>query len=165
MPFGENGGASGTSLRGDPAARSVATEAGRKALAARLGQRPKSSFSVRRQIAFPVATAVEDAQDHRHEASELIRSLIQKIVLTPDPHSSGLLIDVHGDLAGILNIAVGETESEELDMKQIRLVVGLPEPVAADVPPRVGAAARMRALQDANMKVGKMVGPSGQFAN
>ena len=124
---------------------------------------PNMALRYRQEVNALVRSLNDEA--HRHEASELIRSLIQKIVLTPDPQSSGLLIDVHGDLAGILNIAVGETESEELDMKQIRLVVGLPEPVAADVPPRVGAAARMRALQDANMKVGKMVAGTNHHLN
>ena len=96
-------------------------------------------------------------EKHRHEATELIRSLVEKIVLIPDPKSAGLLIDVYGDLAGILNVAVDNAEGTELDLKQIRLVVGLPEPVKSDKPAKVAAATRMRGLQAANMAQGKMV--------
>ncbi len=41
----------------------------------------------------------------RAEASEHLRSLIGKIVLTPEPGREELRIDLHGDLAGILQIA------------------------------------------------------------
>ena len=67
-------------------------------------------------------------EERRHEAIELIRSLINKIVLVPDPKGEGLLIDIHGDLAGILNIALkGEDakSKQEIDIKQIRLAAGL----------------------------------------
>ena len=116
---------------------------------------PNMALRYRQEVNALVRSLNDDA--HRHEATELIRSLIQKVVLTPDPKSAGLLIDVHGDLAGILNIAVGEAECEELDLKQIRLVVGIPEPVKPTVSPKVAAANRMKALQAANMGVGKMV--------
>ncbi len=69
-----------------------------------------------------------DDDEHRHEDIELIRSLIDKIVLVPDPDSKGLLIDLHGDLAGILNIATeGESAKpgREIDIRQIRIVAGL----------------------------------------
>ncbi len=39
------------------------------------------------------------------EASEHLRALIGKIVLTPEPGREDLRIDLHGDLAGILQIA------------------------------------------------------------
>ena len=42
---------------------------------------------------------------HRDEAAELIRSLVDKIVLTPTQDVSGLDVDLIGDLAGILSIA------------------------------------------------------------
>jgi len=41
----------------------------------------------------------------KSEASEHIRMLVEKIVLTPKPNQDGLSIDLHGDLAGILRIA------------------------------------------------------------
>jgi hypothetical protein len=46
-----------------------------------------------------------DRKDARAEASEHLRGLIGKIVLTPQPGSKDLRIDLHGDLAGILQIA------------------------------------------------------------
>ena len=46
-----------------------------------------------------------DREDARAEASEHLRALIGKIVLTPRPGRDNLRIDLHGDLAGILQIA------------------------------------------------------------
>ena len=43
----------------------------------------------------------------RTEASEHLRGLLSKIVLTPKGNEDGLTIDLYGDLAGILNIAEG----------------------------------------------------------
>ena len=81
-------------------------------------------------------------QGHRHEAAELIRSLIDHIVLSPNPAGPGLLIDLFGDLAGILNIATKEDRArgkQEVDLKQIRMVVGLEPPTlrekVKDMPP------------------------------
>ena len=45
----------------------------------------------------------------RQEASDLLRRLIDKIVLTPDMGSEKLTIDLYGDLAGILALAHGQT--------------------------------------------------------
>ena len=44
-------------------------------------------------------------QEHREEATELIRTLVDKIVLTPTDDNTGLSVDLIGDLAGILSIA------------------------------------------------------------
>ncbi len=65
---------------------------------------------------------------NRTEAVEIIRSLIERVVLTPNPKGSGMLISLHGDLAGILNMALGSDKGEnqtEIDLKQVKLVVGL----------------------------------------
>jgi len=43
----------------------------------------------------------------RSEASQLLRTLVDKIVLTPKEDNQGLSIDLYGDLAGILNLATG----------------------------------------------------------
>jgi DNA invertase Pin-like site-specific DNA recombinase len=62
-----------------------------------------------------------------NEASEFVRALIEKVVLTPDPASdTGLTIDLYGDLAGILNIARTDKASApvtESELKRIELVV------------------------------------------
>lgn len=46
-----------------------------------------------------------DRKDGRSEATEHLRALIDKIVLTPEKGREDLRIDLHGDLAGILGIA------------------------------------------------------------
>ena len=51
-------------------------------------------------------TALND-QQFRGEAAELLRRLIDKIVLVPDTENKELAIDLHGDLAGILSLATG----------------------------------------------------------
>ena len=52
-------------------------------------------------------------QDHRHEAADLIRGLIDKVVLTPKEEESGLYIDLKGDLAGILTMATKDRTARE----------------------------------------------------
>ena len=62
------------------------------------------------------------------EAIEMVRGLIEKIILTPDPDGDGLLINLYGDLAGIAKIASGKSqfrEEEEEALRQVRLVTGL----------------------------------------
>ena len=44
-------------------------------------------------------------EDDRYEAVDLIRSLIEKIVLTPDKDNKRLKVNIYGDLAGILSLA------------------------------------------------------------
>ena len=51
-------------------------------------------------------------EDHRAEAAELIRSLVEKVVLTPTADRTALVVDLHGDLAGILTMATGEARRE-----------------------------------------------------
>jgi site-specific DNA recombinase len=48
--------------------------------------------------------------EHRAEAVEVVRSLIEKIVLTPDESENRLMSDLHGNLAGILSLSA-ETKS------------------------------------------------------
>jgi site-specific DNA recombinase len=52
-------------------------------------------------------------EEHRSQAAEIIRSLINKIVLTPKQNNSELSIDLIGDLAGILKIAVEHNATNE----------------------------------------------------
>jgi len=44
-------------------------------------------------------------EEHKEEAIDLIRNLVDKIVLTPTKDEKGLSVDLIGDLAGILSIA------------------------------------------------------------
>ncbi|MDT8855232.1 hypothetical protein RNZ50_09440 [Paracoccaceae bacterium Fryx2] len=50
--------------------------------------------------------ALGDA-DGMEMSKETLRALIEKIVLSPDPEGEGLLIDLHGALAGLLRFATG----------------------------------------------------------
>ena len=69
---------------------------------------PRMAERYRKEVGRLVAT-LNDKQ-HRTEASSLIRDLIDRIVLTPNAERSELMIDLHGDLAGILAIANGGTQ-------------------------------------------------------
>ena len=74
-----------------------------------------------------LVTSLND-ENHRAEASELIRSLIEKIVLTPDPESGELVLDLHGDLAGILDMAASKGKPATkagYDLGQAKLVAGI----------------------------------------
>ena len=57
-----------------------------------------------------VATLIKsmNSQDHRHEAADVIRGLIEKIVLSPKEGQKGVHVDLIGDLAGILKMATGD---------------------------------------------------------
>jgi site-specific DNA recombinase len=74
--------------------------------------------------------------EHRDESASLIRKLVDKIVLTPND-ANGLSIDLHGDLAGILQVSIGkllpgakkraasEVPSEAAGLQQVTLVAGI----------------------------------------
>ena len=47
-------------------------------------------------------------EETRTEAANLLRGLIDKIVLTPKASGTEYAIDLHGDLAGILTVAAGK---------------------------------------------------------
>ncbi len=73
--------------------------------------------------------AVKDLRAHlsadqtRSEASEHLRGLIEKIVLTPKDGGHGLTVDLHGDLAGILNAALEEKDVKTLEtLDRLRLL-------------------------------------------
>ena len=75
---------------------------------------------------FHLAEALNE-DGTRAEAAELLRKLIDKIVLTPQPQ--GYSIDLHGDLAGILTLASGKnnkTACADLAeaVSQVSLVAG-----------------------------------------
>ena len=62
-------------------------------------------------------------KEHLHETADLIRGLIDKIV-PPKENESGLYIDLKGDLAGILAIAVGNKPDTEKQaaIKQMKTI-------------------------------------------
>ncbi len=88
---------------------------------------PNLAELYRRKVADP-AVAV-DALASRDEAFELVRSLIDRVVLTPD--NDELKIDLQGDLAGILahceegNGNKKPAASVEARAEQIKMVAGV----------------------------------------
>ncbi|MBL8567926.1 MAG: recombinase family protein [Phreatobacter sp.] len=94
---------------------------------------PNMASRYRREVTELVATLKDES--HRAEVSKIIRGLIERIVLTPDPVLNSLRVNLYGDLAGILNIALGKQgvkTSQEADFKEIKLVVGLNGPVTLE---------------------------------
>ena len=49
------------------------------------------------------------------EAAELIRTLVDKITLTPDEGEDRLVADLHGELAGIIALAASRKHLESMD--------------------------------------------------
>jgi site-specific DNA recombinase len=66
---------------------------------------PKMAEHYRSEVAR-LHEALTD-KNHGHEAAQIIRSLVEKIVLHPAPEGSqaAMTIDLHGDLAGILSLS------------------------------------------------------------
>ncbi len=62
------------------------------------------------------------------EAAEIIRGMVDKIVLTPDrDNAKGTNIDLHGALAGLLSLASKNKKARNLsaeDLLQVELVTG-----------------------------------------
>ncbi len=94
---------------------------------------PKMADIYRKRIA-ELQTALGN-DESRDEAAEIIRSLVQEIVLVPD--GAGLKIDLRGDLAGILSLAaknvggadaakqIGRPGSQAADLvEQVKVVAG-----------------------------------------
>lgn len=86
---------------------------------------PNMSTRYREEVTRLINSLNEDKS--RAEAIDPVRSLVDYIVITPDRLAGGSVVDVHGDLAGILNVAIDKRKSEtdEFDLRQIRLVAGL----------------------------------------
>ncbi|MGI9505021.1 MAG: hypothetical protein ACR2RE_18400 [Geminicoccaceae bacterium] len=67
-----------------------------------------------------------NAEENRAEAAEVIRSLVDRIIMTPNDKGQ-LEIDLHGDLAGILSMATNKDKPlEESDppVQQVKMVAG-----------------------------------------
>lgn len=74
-----------------------------------------------------LAKALND-KSCRQEAAEIIRGLVDKIVLSPDPKKEkGLTVDLHGALAGILSLSHTNKKASAItdeDLGQVKLVAG-----------------------------------------
>ena len=73
--------------------------------------------------------------DSRQQAADILRTLIDRIVLSPTEAEIGLDIDIEGDLAGILSLAKGQKKTASLaesggsssvgENQQLKLVAGV----------------------------------------
>ncbi len=116
--------------------RMVALEDEKASIEARLGDAPAEekplihpSMGGRYRKAVSELRASLADQSAQHEAIEILRSLIDKIVIHPaeaEPH--GFVIDLEGDLAGILSLCQESKKAAGLssdDLMQIKLVAGV----------------------------------------
>ena len=75
---------------------------------------PNMAKSFRDEVQRLLASLNEP--EHRSESAELIRKLIEKIVLTPNEDRSALAIDLYGDLAGILQMSAGHNAARHSNL-------------------------------------------------
>ncbi|MCC5989516.1 MAG: hypothetical protein JJT95_17745 [Pararhodobacter sp.] len=115
--------------------RMIALEAEKTELEARLADNPKNekpllhpSMGTRYRKAVAELRETLNADSGAHEAVEILRNLIEWIVLHPaEEEPSGFLIDIEGDLAGILNLCSTSKKAAGLspdDLVQMKLVAG-----------------------------------------
>nr|WP_246423868.1 recombinase family protein [Roseospira goensis] len=83
---------------------------------------PNMSDRYREEIGRLIA-ALNDP-DHRTEAATVVRDLVDRIVLTRSEDGSRLVVDLIGDLAGILDLAHKEDKAQVVGRKEERSPVG-----------------------------------------
>ncbi len=86
---------------------------------------PNMAKEYRRKVRGLIAAL--NKEDGRAEAGELIRALLDRIVLTPT--NGALDVDLVGDLAGIMTLATGQKskkplQNRGLELSQIKVVAG-----------------------------------------
>jgi site-specific DNA recombinase len=79
---------------------------------------PKMSLHYQKHVA-KLTTTIEDA-NLRAEAQESLRLLVEKIVLTPNAEGTALVVDLYGDLAGIMSVAEAGQRFHSLP-RQVRI--------------------------------------------
>jgi hypothetical protein len=85
---------------------------------------PNMAAHYRAQVAD--LTQALTAEENRAEAADLLRSLLDRIELTPNDQG-GLEIDLYGDLAGILSLAANKNsplEASDPSVQQVKVVAG-----------------------------------------
>lgn len=71
---------------------------------------PKMAGHYRRQIERLLTALGDDKQ--KQEARDALRNLIDKIVLSPNEARDELVVDLHGDLAGIVSMAEAQPDKQ-----------------------------------------------------
>ncbi len=75
---------------------------------------PSMALHYRNQIGKLIARFRKE--EHRDEVAQVLRSLVEKIVIHPGEGDNGISVDLFGDLAGILSVATGKDRgSEEIE--------------------------------------------------
>ena len=85
---------------------------------------PNMAAHYRQQVAN--LTQALTADENRAEAADLLRSLLDRIELTPNDQGR-LEIDLYGDLAGILTLAANKDrplEASDPSVQQVKVVAG-----------------------------------------
>ena len=85
---------------------------------------PGMAAHYRKQVAN-LAEAL-NREENRAEAADLIRSLVDRITLTPNDQGK-LEIDLYGDLAGIMTMAANKNrplEASDPSVRQVKVVAG-----------------------------------------
>ena len=84
---------------------------------------PEMAAFYRSQVAELHEALQEESEAKRLKASEILRSLVKEIILTPE--DGELQIDVRGDLAGILTVAIKtKTPATRAGGSQVEMVAG-----------------------------------------
>ena len=89
---------------------------------------PNMALRYRDQVNSLIEALREPA--HRAEVTDIIRSLVEKVVLTPHESENRLVADLHGDLAGILAMSVSTKGGRAIDADALarhRATLGLIE--------------------------------------
>jgi site-specific DNA recombinase len=85
---------------------------------------PKMAAHYRRQVAN--LAAVLDQEENRAAAADILRSLVDRIELTPNRHGK-LAINLYGDVAGILTLAGNKgrpLDHSDPSVQQVKVVAG-----------------------------------------
>ena len=84
---------------------------------------PEMANFYRFQVAELYDALQEEAETKRLKASEVLRSLVKEIILTPE--NGELQIDVRGDLSGILAVSLkSNTPAARAGESQVEMVAG-----------------------------------------
>ena len=90
---------------------------------------PRPVARGRRRARLPALARLLDAAHWTAEATDILRSLIEAIAFVPS--DGELKIELHGDLAGILNVATKEKGPSSTDglVLQVEMVAGTRYPL------------------------------------
>jgi site-specific DNA recombinase len=98
---------------------------------------PNMGAEYRKQVAN--LAQVLNREEHRGEAADILRSLVDRIELRPKQQGK-LEIDLYGDLAGILTLAGKKArplDRDELSVQQVKVVAGARNSHTHRLPPSI----------------------------